>query len=174
MVACQSTAIQTVKNCQTLVLPKIVLDCRDGIIPIEDFRGLTSTDWRFLKMLCPDLQVELFICTTSPSRREVEFLILPNMPITWLQYRCSAFDMEMETDVLFGHLLACKTNDHLVSLVYDSDLNIRDLASTFPPFLQACRKLECLELFVAYPANGIDLLVQSWLENRPESLEKVR
>ncbi|GBN92464.1 hypothetical protein AVEN_66986-1 [Araneus ventricosus] len=96
------------------------------------------------------------------------------MPITWLQYRCNAFDMEMETDALFGHLLACKTNDHLVSLVYDSDLPIRDLASTLPPFLQACRKLECLELFVAYPANGIDLLVQSWLEIRPESLEKVR
>ncbi|GBN14337.1 hypothetical protein AVEN_197850-1 [Araneus ventricosus] len=107
-------------------------------------------------MLCPDLQVELFIYTTSPSRREVEFLIVPNMLIKRLTYLCGAFDMEMETDVLFGHLLACKTNDHLVSLVYDSDLNIPDLASTFSPSLQACRKLECLELSVSYPANNSD------------------
>ncbi|GBN10977.1 hypothetical protein AVEN_131192-1 [Araneus ventricosus] len=177
MVARQSTSIQTVKFC----LSEIILDYRTGIIPIEYFRGLTSSDWRFLKTLCPDLQVELNIYTDSLSRREVEFLIAPNMPITRLEYLCEASDMEsgasdmqMESDSLFGHLLACKTNDHLVSLVFDCDLNIPVSASTFPPFLQACRKLQELEVSVTYPANGVDRLLQSWLENRPESLEKVR
>ncbi|GBN12220.1 hypothetical protein AVEN_115432-1 [Araneus ventricosus] len=177
MVARQSTTIQTVKYC----LSEIILDYRTEIIPMEYFRGLTSSDWRFLKTLCPDLQVELNIYTYSSSRREVEFVIAPNMPITRLEYLCGASDTEsesgasdMESAALLGHLLACKTNDHLVSLVFDCDLNIPDLASTFPPFLQACRKLQELQVSVAYPANGVDLLMQSWMENRPESLEKVR
>ncbi|GBO22553.1 hypothetical protein AVEN_37065-1, partial [Araneus ventricosus] len=116
MVACQSTAIQSIKNCQTPVLLNIFMYYDNRMMPIEFFRGLTSTDWRLLKILCPDLQVELVIYTNLPSRRELEFLIVPNMPITRLTYIFHNFDMEMETDVLFGRLLACKTNDHLVSL----------------------------------------------------------
>ncbi|GBM07472.1 hypothetical protein AVEN_100687-1 [Araneus ventricosus] len=173
MVARHSTAIQTVKNCQTLVLSKIVLHYDNQIVPIEVCRGLTSTNWRFLKISFPDLQVELIIDISHASWREVEFLIVPNMPITGLKYHCYNSDMEIEIGVLLGHLLACKTNDHMVSLHFDWLLPIQDLVSTFPPFLQACRKLKRLELFVAYPANGIDLLMQSWLENQPESLEEV-
>ncbi|GBN86321.1 hypothetical protein AVEN_188554-1 [Araneus ventricosus] len=175
IVACQSTAIQTIKNCGTLELSNISLHYDYRMTPIEFFRGLTSTDWQFLKILCPYLQVELVIYTNLPSRRELEFLIVPNMPITRLMYIFDNFVMEMETDVLFGRLLACKTNDHLVSLYFSSlATTIPDLSYAFPPFLKACRKLKCLVLSMAHPANGIDLLMQSWLENRPESLEKVR
>ncbi|GBO22552.1 hypothetical protein AVEN_37064-1 [Araneus ventricosus] len=174
MIARQSTAIQTVRkfNCQTLIISKIKLCYSNATIPIEVFRGLTSTDWKFLKISCPDLEVELFIYTNSPSRREVELLILPNMPITRLTYLCETSDIEPETGVLFDRIPACKTNDHLVFLRFNWDLP--DLCSTLIPFLQACKKLKCLELFLYYPANGIDLLMQSWLEDRPESLEKVR
>ncbi|GBN90056.1 hypothetical protein AVEN_91915-1 [Araneus ventricosus] len=173
-VARQSTAIQTVKNCGTLVLSNLFIHYDNRRTPIEVFRGLTSTDWRFLKILCPDLQVELLFYTNSPSRRELEFIIVPNMPITQMTYLCDNFDMEMDTGVLFGHLLACKTNDHLVSLSVGWEMPIPDLAHAFPPFLQACRKLKCLDLSVSHPANGVDILMQSWLENRPETLEKVR
>ncbi|GBO28184.1 hypothetical protein AVEN_10991-1 [Araneus ventricosus] len=166
MVARHSTAIQTVQ----LVLSKIILHYDNKIMPI-DFRGLTSTDWRLLKTLCPDLQVEFIIHTDSPSRREVEFLIAPNMPITMLEYACETFDMEMETGVLFDHLLACKNSDNLVflKLLWASPIPV----STLIPFLQACRNLKCLELSVQYSANGLDILMQSLLENRPESLQKV-
>ncbi|GBL85672.1 hypothetical protein AVEN_193130-1 [Araneus ventricosus] len=172
MVARQYTAPQTVKNCQTLVLSKIILDYQQEVPPIEDLRGLTSTDWRFLKMLCPNLQVELFITAYSPSRRELEFLIVPNIPITRLEYKESAFDMEVETDVLFDLLLVCKTNDHLVSLRLLWDAPVQDLASPFIPFLLACNKLKYLELFTIYPTNVTDLM-EYWLYNPPEYLEKV-
>ncbi|GIY10864.1 f-box domain-containing protein [Caerostris extrusa] len=45
--------------------------------------------------------------------------------------------------------------------------------STLHPFLQACSKLICLQLFTIYPANGIDVLLKSWIENRPASLQEV-
>ncbi|GBN06164.1 hypothetical protein AVEN_99242-1 [Araneus ventricosus] len=172
MVAGQCTALQRVKNCQTLALSKIILEYEDRMIKMEDFRGLTSTDWQFLKMLSPNLQVELIIGTDSPSRREVEFFIVPNMPITLLEYRYEAFEMRMEIDDLFRHLLACKTNDHLVSLFLWSWKPDQDLVSHFIPFLTACKKLRDLEISISYPTTFIDLM-EYWLHNRPEYLENV-
>ncbi|GBN86320.1 hypothetical protein AVEN_188553-1, partial [Araneus ventricosus] len=134
IVACQSTAIQTIKNCGKLVLSNISIHYDYRLIPIEFFQGLTSTDWQFLKILCPDLQVELVIHTNLSSRRELEFLIVPNMPITRLTYLCDNSNIEMDTYVLFGHLLACKTNDHLVSLSVGWEMPIPDLVHAFPPF----------------------------------------
>ncbi|GBM06352.1 hypothetical protein AVEN_129369-1 [Araneus ventricosus] len=172
MVSRQCTAFQTVKSCQTLVLSKIILEYKDRMIKMEEFRGLTSIDWQLLKMLSPNLQVELIIGTGSPSRREVEFFIVPNMPITLLEYRYEAFEMRMETDDLFRHLLACKTNDHLISLDLLWNYTVQDLVSPFIPFLPACKKLKYLDISIRYPTNVIDLM-EYWLDNRPEYLEKL-
>ncbi|GBO18053.1 hypothetical protein AVEN_189773-1 [Araneus ventricosus] len=57
MVARQSTAIQTVKNYQTLALSKSIFRYLKEFTGIEDFRGLMSIDWVFMKRLYPDLQV---------------------------------------------------------------------------------------------------------------------
>ncbi|GBM30302.1 hypothetical protein AVEN_52705-1 [Araneus ventricosus] len=175
MVASQSTTIQTVKNCQTLALSKIILHHHSDPFKETYFRGLTSTDWQFMKMLCPDLQVELIISTCSPFKEEVELFIVPNMPITRLKYTrldWKPYIKGMVVEILFRRLLACKINDHLVSLSLESEPPILDLAS-FIPFLQACKKLKCLELFVIYATSGIDHLLESWLDNRPESLKEV-
>ncbi|GBN33263.1 hypothetical protein AVEN_213121-1 [Araneus ventricosus] len=80
--------------------------------------------------------------------------------------------MRIENDVLFDHLLACKINDHLIALRLEWILPIQDLDFTFISFLQSCKKLKYLELF-NIPAGDIDPLMESWLENRPESLKKV-
>ncbi|GBM27365.1 hypothetical protein AVEN_120952-1 [Araneus ventricosus] len=176
MVARQSTAIQMVKNCQTLVLSKLILHYLNKFTDIKDFRGLTSTNWGFLKRLYPDLQVELILTPDSETRRELEFFIVPNMPITRLDYmyeRREKSNRGIDISELFGHLLACQTNDHLVTLYLDWKKPIQHLSSTFIPFLQACKKLECLEVIIYSPTSGIDVLLESWLENRPESLEKV-
>ncbi|GBN46980.1 hypothetical protein AVEN_18387-1 [Araneus ventricosus] len=172
LVARQCTALQTVKSCQTLVLSKIILEYEDRMIKMEDFRGLTSTDWQFLNMLSPNLQVELIIGTGAQSRRQMEFLIVPNMPVTRLEYRYEAFEMRMEIDELFCHLLACKTNDHLISLDLLWNYTVQDLVSPFIPFLPACKKLKYLNMHIRYPTNVIDLM-EYWLDNRPEYLEKV-
>ncbi|GBN95112.1 hypothetical protein AVEN_127529-1 [Araneus ventricosus] len=172
----QSTAIQTGKNCKTPVLSKLILYYFNEYTKIEDFRGLTSTDWRFMKRMYPDLQVELILTTDSATRRELEFFIMPNMPITRLDYmdeRCEESDWGIDIAELFGHLLACKTNDHLVTLHLDWKKPIQHLSLTFNPFLQACKKLKCLEVTIYSPSSGIDVLLESWLENRPESLKKV-
>ncbi|KAF8776998.1 hypothetical protein HNY73_013928 [Argiope bruennichi] len=173
MFARQSAAVDALKNCQMRSLSKIILHC-DGFRQ-SHFQGLTSVAWSFLKQLCPDLQVELYFLPGSQSRREMEFFILPEMPITLLDYRLDRLHGSsiIEIDTLFNHLLACKVNDHLVSLYLVWMMPIHDLASTFIPFFQACSKLKCLQLFTVFPANGIDLLMRSWLENRPESLEEV-
>ncbi|GBO05741.1 hypothetical protein AVEN_211029-1 [Araneus ventricosus] len=80
--------------------------------------------------------------------------------------------MQIENDVLFDHILACKINDHLIVLHLEWILPIPDLDFTFTLFLQACKKLKYLELF-NIPADNIDPLMESWQENRPESLKKV-
>ncbi|GBN05917.1 hypothetical protein AVEN_202083-1 [Araneus ventricosus] len=128
-----------------------------------------------MKILCPDLQVELIIETCSPFQRDVEFFIVPNMPITRLKYMrldLKPFIRGMIVTGLFRRLLECNINDHLVSLSLESLPPILDLVS-FIPFLQACQKLKCLELSLVYATNGIDHLIESWLDNRPESLEEV-
>ncbi|GBM18936.1 hypothetical protein AVEN_1565-1 [Araneus ventricosus] len=168
----QFAAINKLRKSQ---VSKMIFQCYG---PIQShFRGLTSDSWRFLKQLYTDLQIELYFETDSQSRPEVEFFIVPDMPITQMDYRFTVCKPEhssiMEIDALFSHLRACKTNDHLVSFNLAWILPIPDLASIFIPFLQDCTKLKCLQLFIIYPANGIDLLARSWLENRPESLEKV-
>ncbi|GBN23938.1 hypothetical protein AVEN_195033-1 [Araneus ventricosus] len=176
MVARQSAVVETVKNCQTLVLSKLVLYYCSEYTNIEDFRGLTSTDWGFLKQLYPDLQVELILTTYSATRRELEFFIVPNMPITRLDYmdeRNENSETGIVISELFVHLLSCQTNDHLVTLRLVWQKPIEHLSSTFIPFLQACKKLKCMKLFITSPTSGIDVLLESWLENRPESLEKV-
>ncbi|GBO04298.1 hypothetical protein AVEN_8571-1 [Araneus ventricosus] len=176
MVARQSTAIQKVKNYQTLVLSKLILYYFNEFTDIKDFRGLTSIDWGFMKTLYPDLQVELILTTDSATRRDLKFFIVPNMPITRLDYmdeRGEKSNRGIDISDLFGHLLACKTNDHLVTLHLDWKKPIQHLSSTFIPFLQACKKLKSLELIIYSPSSGIDVLLESWLENRPESLEKV-
>ncbi|GBN26873.1 hypothetical protein AVEN_240437-1 [Araneus ventricosus] len=49
-------------------------------------------------MLCQVLKVELTITTDSPTRQEVEFFIVPNMPITRLNYIEDIFgEMGMES-----------------------------------------------------------------------------
>ncbi|GBM18984.1 hypothetical protein AVEN_1599-1 [Araneus ventricosus] len=154
---------------------KIILSCYGSIQ--QHHQGLESDSWRFLKQLYPDIQVEMYFETDSQSRREVEFFIVPDIPITQLEYSFSVCKSEhssiMEIDALLNHLLTCKTNEHLVSLRLAWILPIPDLASTFIQFLQAFKKLKCLQIFIVYPANGIDRLLRSWLEIRPESLEKV-
>ncbi|GBN68500.1 hypothetical protein AVEN_18953-1 [Araneus ventricosus] len=178
MFARQSAAIQTSKN-RTRLLSKIVLNYDNDSMKIEDFRGLKSADWRCLKRLYPDLQVEFNLTSDSPSWREVEFFIVPNMPITWLNYAYEKINLELHQssligiDVLLDHLLACKANDHLVSLHLKWVLPIPDISSIFIPFLQACKKLKCMDLSIVYPANGIVVLMQSWLKNRPDCLEEV-
>ncbi|GBM97977.1 hypothetical protein AVEN_166963-1 [Araneus ventricosus] len=168
----QSDAGDTLENSS---FSKVILNCY-GSIP-EHYRGLSSSAWRFRKQLCSDLQVELYFETDSQSRRDIEFLIVPDMPITQLDYRFTVCKSEhasiMEIDALFNHLHTCKINEHLVSLRLAWILPIPDLASIFIPFLQDCKKLKRFQLFIIYPANGIDLLARSWLENRPESLEEV-
>ncbi|GBN51560.1 hypothetical protein AVEN_42517-1 [Araneus ventricosus] len=177
MFACQPSAIQTLKKCQTRLPRKIILNDHDNI-EIGKVGRLTSDDWMFLKNIYPDLQVEFNFSTDSPSLRKVNLFIASNMPITRLncrfEYKFAVHLMPfMEVYELFHHLLACKTNDHLVSLHFGWSRIIPDLASVFIPFLLACKKLKCLELFIVCPSNGVDLLLESWLQNRPESLEKV-
>ncbi|GBO33767.1 hypothetical protein AVEN_210593-1, partial [Araneus ventricosus] len=172
MVSRQSAAIQTVKNCKTLVLSKLILYNSRTFAGMRDIRGLTPTDWRFMKTLYPDLQIEL-ILTMDAARRMFEFFILPNMPISCLKYSGVASIAGTEIAVLFDHLLACKTNEHLVSLKIDWDEPTQHLSSTINPFLKACKKLKCLKMFMFDTTSGIDVLLESWLENRPESLEKV-
>ncbi|CAL1269928.1 unnamed protein product [Larinioides sclopetarius] len=99
------------------------------------------------------------------------------MPVMELDYNFTVCKSEhasiMEIDALFNHLLICKINEHLVSLRLAWILPIPDLASSFISFLQACKKLKRLQLFLSFPVNRIDLFVKSWLENRPKSLEKI-
>ncbi|GBM95314.1 hypothetical protein AVEN_171562-1 [Araneus ventricosus] len=168
MVANLSNDIQAIQSCQTRVLSKLILYYCDDT-EIEDFRGLMSTDWRLMIKLYPDLQVELINIKDYGRRRVMEFFIVSNMPISRLKYRIWG----IEIAVLFDHLLACKTNDHLVTLQLECEEPIQHFFSTFIPFLQACKELKCLELSVIYPTSGIDLLLKSWLENPLESLEKV-
>ncbi|GBN93852.1 hypothetical protein AVEN_65933-1 [Araneus ventricosus] len=155
MVARQHDAIsiQRAKNCQTLVLSKLILEYDNRLQQINKLRGLTSTDWWFIRKKCPYLQVELILRMDEPSRREREFFIVPNMPITRLDYKCGEFVMGMESNVLLGHLLACKTNDNLVTLHFDwgefnhhPEEQTQHLSPIFVPFLQACKNLKCLEL----------------------------
>ncbi|GBN31994.1 hypothetical protein AVEN_90616-1 [Araneus ventricosus] len=179
MFARQLDAIKTYENFQTRVFSKIILYYNSGTTKMEDLRGLTSTDWRLLKELFPDLQIEFTFRSDSPSRQELEFLIVTNMPITRLNYVYYDSISQLlhpsliEIDVLFDHLLACNINDNLVYLHLGWKLPIPDLASTFNPFLLACNKIEHLQLCIVYAANGIDVLLESWLEIRPESLKKV-
>ncbi|GBN63003.1 hypothetical protein AVEN_127123-1, partial [Araneus ventricosus] len=173
MFARHTVHTDTSKSCQMRGLSRIILHCygfRQG-----NFRGLTSATWRSLKQICPDLQVELYFVPGPQSRREIDSFILPDMPITLLDYRLDRIHASaiIEIDTLFNHLLSCRTNDYLVSLYLVWMMPIHDLASAFIPFLQACTKLKCLQLFTLFPLNGIDLLIRSWLENRPESLEEV-
>ncbi|GBN25632.1 hypothetical protein AVEN_121690-1 [Araneus ventricosus] len=95
------------------------------------------------------------------------------MPISRLEYRNVDFNAGTEIAVLFDHLLACKTNGHLVSLKLDWYEPTQHLSSTLNPFLLACKKLNCLDLFMFDTTSGVDVLLESLLENRPESLEKV-
>ncbi|GBO29558.1 hypothetical protein AVEN_127044-1 [Araneus ventricosus] len=163
-------AIGALKSCQMRALSKMILHCHG--CAKGNFRGLTSKNWRILKHLCPDLQVELHFMSSNQSLQELEFFIVPDMPIILL--RCEfIWESIMEIDALLNHLLKCNINHHLVSLYLEWARPILDLASTFIPFLLACTKLECFHLFTMYPANGVDLLVKSWLENKPKSLEKV-
>ncbi|GBN23932.1 hypothetical protein AVEN_195029-1 [Araneus ventricosus] len=167
----QSTPIQIGKNFQTLVFTKLILEYNNSLQEINEFRGLTSEDWRFMKKMCPDLQVELILKIGETSRRDTEFFIVPNMPITRLDYKCEVSDIEIV--VLFDHLLACKTNEHLLYLKLEWEETTQHLSSTFILFLQACKKLKCLVLIIYSPISGLDVLLESWLENRPDSLEKV-
>ncbi|GBN87034.1 hypothetical protein AVEN_242934-1 [Araneus ventricosus] len=64
MVTSQCNDIQTTKSYKTRVLSKIILHCCYVSLEDEDFRGLTSTDWQYLKIFCPDLQVDLRITAT--------------------------------------------------------------------------------------------------------------
>ncbi|GBO32829.1 hypothetical protein AVEN_6394-1 [Araneus ventricosus] len=173
MVAPQSNNIQTMKRRQKRVLSKIILNYSHSCMEIEYLRGLTSTDWGFLQKLYPNLQIEFNFMSCSPSRRELEFFIVPNMPISSLEFINDTFFPVLEIAVLSDHLIACKTNDHLVTLHLHWGEPIQNLSSTFIPFLQACKKLKCLELFIISPTSGLDLLLKSWLENPHESLEKV-
>ncbi|GBO16063.1 hypothetical protein AVEN_192981-1 [Araneus ventricosus] len=173
MVAGQSTAIQAVKNFKTLVLSKLILYNYSTYSEIEDFTGLTSTNWRFMKTLYPNLQIELILTVDSAARRAFEFFILPNMPISHLRYSNCDFNVGTEIVVLFDHLLACKTNEHLVYLKIDWEEPTQHLSSTINPFLHACKRLKCFELFMYNTTSGVDVLLESWLENRIESLEKV-
>ncbi|GBM20146.1 hypothetical protein AVEN_5675-1 [Araneus ventricosus] len=176
--ACQSVVMKTLKNCQTRVkLSKIILDYESGS-NLERFQGLTPTDWQCLKNLYPDLQVELNFTTNSPSQRELELLIVPDMPTTRLNYTHEERNWDpnsslIEIDVLFAHIHKCKTTDHLICLCLKLELPVPDLASALVQILQACKKLKRLDLFIIYPVIGIDRLMESWLENRPESLRKV-
>ncbi|GBN68167.1 hypothetical protein AVEN_88013-1 [Araneus ventricosus] len=95
------------------------------------------------------------------------------MPISHLRYSNSNFNVGTEIVVLFDHLLACKTNEHLVYLKIDWEEPTQHLSSTINPFLHACKKLKCFELFMYNTTSGVDVLLESWLENRPETLEKV-
>ncbi|GBN74659.1 hypothetical protein AVEN_197187-1 [Araneus ventricosus] len=175
----QSAAIKTLNCTQRLILSKLIIEYdsffRDTDIDVYD--GLKSFDWEFLTKLYPDLQVELNISSYSLLMREVERLIVRNMPITRLNYIIEDSPNHsslMQIEEFFFHLLVCKTNDHLITLYLNWEIPIPNLASTFIPFLQACKKLEFLDLFIASPVNGLGSLLESWLENRPESLEKVQ
>ncbi|GBM67746.1 hypothetical protein AVEN_188584-1 [Araneus ventricosus] len=174
----QSAVIETSKNFQTRILLKIIIFVYD-FIKVEGSQRLTTSDWTFLKQLYRNLQVEVNFETISPSRQRAEFFIVPYMPITQLNYDFTHYSFThanhsslMEIDALCNHLLACKTNDHLVSLGLKWVLPIPDLSSSLLPFLHACKKLKRFELFIASD-NRIDVLLESLLENRPESLERV-
>ncbi|GBO18052.1 hypothetical protein AVEN_189772-1 [Araneus ventricosus] len=95
------------------------------------------------------------------------------MPISRLEYSTVDFNPGTETAVLFDHLLACKTNEHLVYLKLEMAEPTQHLSSNFIPFLQACKKLKCLKMFMINTTSGIDVLLEPWLEIRHESLEKV-
>ncbi|GBN23937.1 hypothetical protein AVEN_195032-1 [Araneus ventricosus] len=119
MVVRQSAAIQTVKNCKTQVLSKLIMyNCRN-YTEMGDFRGLTSTIWRYMKRLYPDLQIELILTIDYLARQVFEFFILPNMPVSRLEYSSVDFNGGTAIAVLFDHLLSCKTNEHLLSLKLD-------------------------------------------------------
>ncbi|GBM33972.1 hypothetical protein AVEN_53837-1 [Araneus ventricosus] len=161
MFAGESTAIGTLQNCQMRALSKIILRFDHYRWMHARFRGLTSTTWRCLKQLCPDLRVELNFMSAIQSRREVEFLIVPNMPISQLCCKFVNYTPQqpsiMEIEAFFNHLLACRTTDYLVSLCVKWTRPIPDLALPIIPFLLACGKLQYLLLLVFSPANGIDI-----------------
>ncbi|GBO05096.1 hypothetical protein AVEN_112543-1 [Araneus ventricosus] len=178
MFASQSADVKFLKICETRVISKIILHYHDEFIELEHFRGLKSIDWRLLKELYPNLQVECNFIMDGAPWQEVEFLIVPNIPITQLNFTyeyelelSDEADYYMDIDRLLNHFLACKTNDHLASLHLTWTKPIQ--VSTLIPFLLACSKLKVLQLFLVHPADGIFLLMDSWLENRPESLKKV-
>ncbi|GBN95401.1 hypothetical protein AVEN_156814-1 [Araneus ventricosus] len=177
MFASQSANVKFLKICETRVISNIILHYDDEFIDLEYFRGLTSIDWRLLKELYPNLQVECNFTMDGAPWQEVEFLIVPNMPMTQLNFTyeyelelSDEADYYMDIDGLLNHFLACKTNDHLASLHLTWTKPIQ--VSTLIPFLLACSKLKELQLFLVHPADGIILLMDSWLENRPESLKK--
>ncbi|GBN87033.1 hypothetical protein AVEN_242933-1 [Araneus ventricosus] len=95
------------------------------------------------------------------------------MPITRLEYIIDGLDEETGPVLLFDHLLSCNTNDHLVTLHLEGMWPIQLLSSTFIPFFQSCKKLKCLKLFIISSTSVTDLLLKSWQENPPESLEEV-
>ncbi|GBL98426.1 hypothetical protein AVEN_187756-1 [Araneus ventricosus] len=140
---------------------------------MEDFRWFNINRLAKSNTLSPNLQVELMLLEPVHSHAVDGILIVPNMPSYAAgTYRYEAFEMRMEIDELFRHLLACKTNDHLISLDLFWYYTVQDLVSPFIPFLPACRKLKYLDISIRYPTNVIDLM-EYWLDNRPEYLEKV-
>ncbi|GFT59504.1 f-box domain-containing protein [Nephila pilipes] len=168
-----SNIADTFRNGRLLSLSKVILHCEG--FKRQRFRGLTSTIWRHLRQACPELEVELYFLPGSQLRRELEFFVLPDMPITFLDFKLDRHHTAstMDINTLFNNLLACKINNHLVTLYLVWMRSIPDLASALLPFLLACPKLKCLQMFTHHPVNGIDDILRSWLETRPVSLEEV-
>ncbi|GBN66650.1 hypothetical protein AVEN_210876-1 [Araneus ventricosus] len=80
--------------------------------------------------------------------------------------------LDMHYSFIFQNMVARQsTAIQTVKLVWEEPTE--HLSSTINNFLKACKKLKCLELIIYSPSSGIDVLLESWLENRPESLEKV-
>ncbi|GFY63223.1 f-box domain-containing protein [Trichonephila inaurata madagascariensis] len=161
------------RNSQLHSLSKVILHCEG--FKQQRYRGLTPTIWRCLRQVCPELVIELYFLPGSRPRREIEFFILPDMPITLLDFRLDRLHASstMDINILFNHLLACRINNHLAAFYLVWMRSIPDLASALLPFLRACPKLKCLQMFTHHPVNDIEDILRSWLETRPESLDEV-
>lgn len=145
-------------------LSRIVLHCDDSV-ERTDVEGIA---WEH-----PALKVELYYVAGFEGQ-EVDFYITPKMPLVLLDYsRYRWVTGHSDIGALFRHLYLCRSHLESLNIIWLTPI-ADDMAPVLIPFLRACTKLTRFQLHTLLPPPGFEVVLKSWIDNKPCRLKEVK
>ncbi|GBN04830.1 hypothetical protein AVEN_1916-1 [Araneus ventricosus] len=140
-----------------------------------EFRGIPPNIWTLLRRVFRELKVEVNIKIRNSPENEIPKFLAESMPLNSLNFEFKKMftSSRVKINAVFSHISNMNLSENIENLRIIYKAPISSFSETVVPFIQSCRNVKEIDMYVSYCPSELENSFKKILENHPPRLNKI-